>query len=320
MSSDSEIEAQSTPVIYSPLPNNRFCQQSLPGIRPFLTPFRAIVLYLIVGIITLALGIFFYINHNDNRPVEVRYDNLCPYTTQNCTVPINIPKRLSGHIQIKYKLTNFYQNHRRFDMSKSEEQLAGSYVSFSSLSNCAPYRSIGDVDNQSLYYLPCGLFPLTVFNDTFTWLSDPSMFSESGIAFSSEKEDLYKNISSEYTAGIRWLDESPLFPGGSTDEHFIVWMRTGALPTIVKPYSHCNDCTIEPGNYSIEIDSNYPTEHFGGYKYIMVVEEKTLRSDENLLGYAYMVCGAVTLAYAIVLGIAELVAPRPLGEKKRKNY
>lgn len=60
-----------------------------------------------------------------------------------------------------YKLTNYYQNHRRYVQSYDSNQFKGQVVSASTLSGgeCDP---LSERDNLPIY--PCGLIANSVFN------------------------------------------------------------------------------------------------------------------------------------------------------------
>lgn len=68
---------------------------------------------------------------------------------------------LNAPIFLYYKLTNFYQNHRKYVKSLSYNQLHGDVISVGdAASSCAP---IGDAGNGKVYY-PCGLIANSMFN------------------------------------------------------------------------------------------------------------------------------------------------------------
>jgi hypothetical protein len=99
---------------------------------------------------------------------------------------------MKAPVFLYYKLNNFYQNHRRYVASRSDQQLHGDIVKVSSLKRqCAPgpyafntttnmsldgeyyiqrpYRSnSSEVDNKldSRLVIPCGLVAWSLFNDT----------------------------------------------------------------------------------------------------------------------------------------------------------
>ncbi len=71
------------------------------------------------------------------------------------------PLTFSQQFLFYYKLTNFFQNHRRYVKSLNSDQLKGKAVSSKTLDNsdCKPLSSIG---NRSIY--PCGLIANSLFN------------------------------------------------------------------------------------------------------------------------------------------------------------
>lgn len=319
---------QEKPILFPPLPESHFFSQTLRSHRPMMTPLRAIIFFYACAIVLTAVAVS--VLTCGPRSVRVRYDDTCPmnYTAHemqhsadannSCTVTLSVEKRMSGNLKLSYELTGFHQNHRRFDISKSEEQLAGDYVSFSGLSNCKPYRSVGDVEDAPAL-IPSGLFARMVFNDTFAWTDSElaGAFNETGIASEAERKHLFAAPSNKYINASHWLEDEYGFVGGQTNEHFIVWMRTGALSTLRKLYARCDGCTVEPGNYSIAVASNYPAEALGMQKWIVLHEDGTLESSFNFLSIAYLIGAALCLVYALTLSVSEIVAPRTLGRKLR---
>jgi len=65
-----------------------------------------------------------------------------------------------------YRLTNFYQNHRRYVKSFDPSQLLGTPIQNSNQlsGNCAPLQ--GPVANQAPQYYPCGLIANSMFSGT----------------------------------------------------------------------------------------------------------------------------------------------------------
>lgn len=74
---------------------------------------------------------------------------------------LNIEETMEPPIYFYYKLSNFYQNHRRYVKSRSDGQLKGD--TGASISSCEPLERF---DEKKLY--PCGLIANSLFNDTFT--------------------------------------------------------------------------------------------------------------------------------------------------------
>ena len=91
---------------------------------------------------------------------------------RQCIVDFNVPADLPKSVFFYYKLTNFYQNHRRYVKSLDSDQLKGKFVSTSDLnkSDCKPLATI----NGTAIY-PCGLVANSIFNGQ--WLLSPLLTS-----------------------------------------------------------------------------------------------------------------------------------------------
>lgn len=187
---------------------------------------------------------------------------------QKCIIQFDIPEDMGPPVLFYYQLTNFYQNHRRYVQSFDSKQLAGTggYTNGSVNSDCQPLEK----DTDGLPYYPCGLIANSIFNDTFSNLtivgSSGSNYTmlETGIAWDSDKS-LYKKLPSNidlnsiavppnwalrYPNG--YTDANPP-PDIRTNEHFIVWMRTAALPDFSKLYMRNDDTKLAKGQYQVEI-------------------------------------------------------------------
>lgn len=82
---------------------------------------------------------------------------------KQCIVEFDVPYDLKHTVLLYYKMTNFFQNHRRYVKSIDMNQLKGDFVSVSSLNkgDCKPITSNG---TKAIY--PCGLIANSVFNGT----------------------------------------------------------------------------------------------------------------------------------------------------------
>lgn len=78
-----------------------------------------------------------------------------------CTITFTVPADLQPSILLYYKLTNFFQNHRRYVKSLDANQLKGKYRSASQLhdADCKPVDQRG---GKPIY--PCGLIANSMFN------------------------------------------------------------------------------------------------------------------------------------------------------------
>jgi len=298
---------------FSSISDSDFGQQKLPAWRPIVTPRVTVIGLAILCVFSLVIGIVFTITNSRVIVYEERYDNKC-IIGQLCNITFNVQEEMTGTIYLRFKLTDFYQNHRRFMESRSDEQLAGSYVDYSGMSACVPYRSVNDSALPANWLLPCGLSAASFFNDTYDWLSSAQIFSESGISWKSDRQYLYQPLSSEYKTGVRWLEKYTDFSGAQTNEHFIVWMRVSALSTVVKDYAICSNCVIKPGSYTVDIQDNYGTNGFNGEKYLILSSSSVLGSKNSFLGISYIVLGSIALVLCITLIIVEANWSRKPGD------
>ena len=177
-----------------------------------------------------------------------------------------------------YRLTNFYQNHRRYVKSLDTDQLKGKAVPVDTIrgGSCDPLR----LDPSGKPYYPCGLIANSLFNDTFSspvWL-DVSNSSETnrtynmldkGIAWDSDRT-LYGRT--EYSPdeiavppnwqlrynGSSYTAEN--IPKLEEDEAFQVWMRTAGLPAFSKLARRNDNQPMQRGRYQVDILSSMSLE------------------------------------------------------------
>jgi len=230
-----------------------------------------------------------------------------------------------------YRLTNFYQNHRRYVKSFDANQLKGEAVPAAVIKagNCKPMDVVGD---KIIY--PCGLIANSQFNDTFLTpilLNSPGSdaqnetyeFSDKGIAWPSDKEKYGKT---KYTIDqIRPpLDWAERYPNGTYTEQFPppniaelerfqVWMRTAGLPDFRKLWGK-NEETMKMGQYQIEIRYLFPVTKYGGTKSLVISTVSILGGKNSFLGWAYIVVGVICVVIGCLFTLRHLYKPRKLGD------
>ncbi|TVY40042.1 Meiotically up-regulated protein [Lachnellula subtilissima] len=192
----------------------------------------------------------------------------------SCYLKFGIPNEMKPPVLFYYKLTNFYQNHRRYAKSFNTDQLSGKAVSEKVIhsSDCTPLTTT-KVNNVSLPYYPCGLAANSQFNDTFYNLtlqnvprsSDterPYNMTKKGISWSSDKK-LYGDSKynwDEVVVPPNWVTKygesynDTNHPDLVNDEEFQVWMRLAGLPTFSKLAQRNDHEVMEHGDYIIRID------------------------------------------------------------------
>jgi len=117
-----------------------FKQQRLKAWQPILTPKTVLPTFFVVGLLFLPLGIGLLVTSQQVQEIVLDYTN-CDIDgaalptnvkswsfdngTQTCSLSFDIATTFSGPVYMYYRLTNFYQNHRRYVKSFSATQLQG---------------------------------------------------------------------------------------------------------------------------------------------------------------------------------------------------
>lgn len=137
-----------------------FKQQRLRAWQPLLTPKWVIGTFAVTGVLFIIIGIIMALVAASVHEYEQLYPSDCAIGG-NCTLEIAIDADLEAPVFFYYKLTNFYQNHRRFVKSRDDKQLRGIA---SSLDSCEPLKTSqkNGLTDKLLY--PCGLIASSFFN------------------------------------------------------------------------------------------------------------------------------------------------------------
>lgn len=354
-------------------PNTAFRQQRLKAWQPILTPKTVIPLLFLVAAIFAPLGVaIIYTTYNvQNLQVDYSkcgdltsgdaYANIPPkYTNwhfrhtstnpdfkwkvanttdsdgdvvQTCSIQFNLPKDLSPPIYLYYKLTNFYQNHRKYVSSYDLAQLKGSAVAVGSLSSdCNPLRQQTDGDGEKAIY-PCGLVANSYFNDTFS--SPVLLNAKSGsdnetyeltstdISWASDRKTKFQKTKYNATDIVPPPNWRKMFPDGynltnipdlSEWELLQNWMRTAGLPTFFKLYSKNTTATFSLGTYEVQIQLNYPVSIFGGTKTMVITTNSVFGGRNMTLGVIYFIVAVLCLVCAIGFFLQHLIKPRRIGD------
>ncbi|ODV60829.1 CDC50/LEM3 family protein, partial [Ascoidea rubescens DSM 1968] len=274
-----------------------------------------------------------------NKPTWVAFNQTADqnndedYDRQICRIQFYLSNSINPPIYLFYKLTNFYQNHRKYVESYDLGQLKGKAVSKDDLdSRCDPLST--DEETDKIIY-PCGLIANSFFNDSFSnpILLNPSNtnsnspnitfnFSQAGISWSSDRS-LYKKTTYDIENIVPPPNWSKKYPNGytednlpdfSTDEIFQNWMRTAALPNFMKLVGKNTTDSLPDGNYQIDIEMNYPVEIYGGKKYIIITSNSVIGGRNLSLGIAYIVLAALSLLFALIFLLKQIIKPRKIGD------
>ena len=312
-------------LIYYKLKSSRFKQQRLPAWRPVPTLLSIILFYVLFSIIFIALGIIILIFSGKIITIEQPYNEYCkkkenqdPNDENKCIINIDIKEDMKSPIMIYYKLDGFYQNHRRYLKSKSQNQL---YGKSEDTGDCGPIYKNQDMGfgemksaekepkNLTLSdnAIPCGLMAKTFFNDNFSnWKinNDTIDVNDKNIAFKKDK-DLFKN----YNLSKQWINME--------DEHFIVWMRPAGLPNFRKLWGRIENDLKKDDKLSFIIDNKYKVDHYNGDKSIILSTANKFGGKNLFMGVCFIVVGVISLLLGFAFPL--LIFQRNKNESLKKN-
>ncbi|XP_023797968.1 cell cycle control protein 50C-like isoform X2 [Cyanistes caeruleus] len=251
-----------------------------------------------------------------------------------CSVNFTLKEAILGDIFMYYGLQNFYQNHRRYVMSRSDAQLLGRNVNIQR-SYCAPFSTYRNGTPMA----PCGAIANSIFNDTIDLFynhnssviqvpllkTGNSWWTDKNVKF--RNPDSY-NLSSAFAGTARppyWqkavylLDEEDERNNGYVNDDFIIWMRVSAFATFRNLYRRLRRVRhfaegLPAGNYTFHISYNFPVARFKGRKHVILSTVVWSGGSNPFLGIAYLVSGsAATLTGFVITGIH-------LKLRKKKTY
>ncbi|KAH8691095.1 LEM3/CDC50 family protein [Talaromyces proteolyticus] len=346
--------------------NTAFRQQRLKAWQPILTPKSVLPLFLVIGAIFAPLGGVLIWANSQVQEIVIDYTHCATEAptgvptsipdgsvtstfkstssgqvtwnrtatdnttmTTNCSLYFNIPNSIGPPVFLYYRLTNFYQNHRKYVQSLDTDQLKGVAVDNGTIkgSTCDPLTIDGETGKA---YYPCGLIANSLFNDS---ISSPVQvgkaggeeivynMTDKGIAWSSDKELIKtsKYQPWEVMPPPNWRRKYPNytednFPNLQEDEAFMVWMRTAGLPTFSKLSLRNDDQAMPDGQYRLTIEDSFNVTEYGGTKSIIISTRTVMGGKNSFMGIAYVVVGGVCVLLGVMFAIAHLVKPRKLGD------
>lgn len=297
--------------VYEKLKRSNFKQQRLPAWRPVPTIMCTTIIFTSFGVIFIILGIVILVY--SSKVVEISKEYGSDVSIGNTgTISLTIEEDMDAPIMVYYQLDGFYQNHRRYVKSKSDDQLHGesfTYTEMKDNGDCDPVISneemgqvmsfTGKALEPNELAVPCGLIAKSYFNDIYTkWQKQDGReiyVNENDISWSADKEIKFKNTNN---LDKQWIN--------MTDEHFMVWMRPAGLPNFRKLWGRIEGDaqSLKEGDVlTITYKNNYDVSKYKGKKHIVLSTVNGFGGKNNFLGISYIVVGGICIILAIVFMI-----------------
>lgn len=313
--------------------NTAFTQQRLPAWQPMLSAGIVIPGFVLIGLAFIGIGVALFVTSRSITVLELDYTGVesnspcfkcSDPSVKNClcTMDFSINTLFQGPVFFYYGLSNYFQNYRKYSVSKDENQLSGDLDYFTSPDDdCSPYQ----YDSANKPIVPCGSTANSMFNDTFKLYQIVNgkkkqvPLDGKGIAWWTDYNVKYRNpsvtpLKNAFNGTVKpifWpkpvyeLDPTDPANNGFINQDFLVWMRTAALPDFRKLYRRITqgDYTegLPAGNYSLEISYNYPVLTFDGRKKVVLSNVSWMGGKNEFLGIAYLVIGSLCIVMSIVM-------------------
>eukprot|EP00571_Detonula_confervacea_P013602 CAMPEP_0172310440 /NCGR_PEP_ID=MMETSP1058-20130122/11483_1 /TAXON_ID=83371 /ORGANISM="Detonula confervacea, Strain CCMP 353" /LENGTH=429 /DNA_ID=CAMNT_0013023247 /DNA_START=54 /DNA_END=1343 /DNA_ORIENTATION=+ len=142
------------------------------------------------------------------------------------------------------------------------------------------------------------------------WSCKEPYTNEDGVCFRYyyPKDDTTQYLYETYPMVVSPLD-------GVTNEHFVVWMRTAALPLFRKLYGYIEQPIPAGSVLTFNVQANFIVERLEGHKALVVSNTYIFGGKNHWLGTLFIIVGSVAAIFGVLFLAKDVLAPRKLGDR-----
>jgi len=107
---------------------------------------------------------------------------------------------------------------------------------------------------------------------------------------------------------------------GVLNEHFVVWMRTAALPNFRKLYGYINVAIPAGSVLTFTVQANWAVEQSQSAKALVVSDNYIFGGKNHWLGTMFIAVGGIASLLGVFFFVIQIMYPRKLGDRKYLKY